>query len=84
VKGTDLPQRADPVQADDAAQAQRDVTGAARPPSGSRDPRAAPPALRSEQQLAEDQWLRRLPDDPGGLLRRKFLIQHLIRQGTPP
>ena len=83
-KGTDLAQRADPVQADDAAQAQRDVTGAARPPSGSRDPRVARPAPRSEQQLAEDQWLRRLPDDPGGLLRRKFLIQHLIRQGTPP
>ncbi len=83
-KDPDLVQRADPVKADDAAQAQRDVTGAARPPSGSRDRRTAPPAPRSEQQLAEDQWLRRLPDDPGGLLRRKFLIQHLIRQGTPP
>lgn len=37
------------------------------------------PAL-SEQALALQQWLRRIPDDPGGLLRRKFLIEHLERQ----
>lgn len=35
---------------------------------------------RSEQQMAEAQWLRSIPDDPGGLLRRKFLIEHMIRQ----
>jgi Ca-activated chloride channel family protein len=32
-----------------------------------------------EQQLSEqaaDQWLRKIPDDPGGLLRRKFLYQY--------
>ena len=40
------------------------------------------PNPRTEQQLAEDQWLRRIPDDPGGLLRRKFLIQHMQRQGA--
>jgi len=74
----------DQARADDAAQAQRDVFGAVKRPSGARDPRDARPRQRSEQQLAEDQWLRRLPDDPAGLLRRKFLIQHLIRQGTPP
>ena len=28
----------------------------------------------SEQ--AADQWLRRIPDDPGGLLRRKFRYQY--------
>ena len=28
----------------------------------------------SEQ--AADQWLRRIPQDPGGLLRRKFLYQY--------
>jgi Ca-activated chloride channel family protein len=37
-------------------------------------------APRSEQQLAQEQWLRRIPDDPGGLLRRKFLIEHMLRQ----
>lgn len=28
-----------------------------------------------EQQQANEQWLRRIPDDPGGLLRRKFKYQ---------
>lgn len=34
----------------------------------------------SEQALALDQWLRQIPDDPGGLLRRKFLIEHMMKQ----
>jgi Ca-activated chloride channel family protein len=29
-----------------------------------------------------EQWLRRIPDDPGGLLRRKFRSQH-ERRGSP-
>ncbi|MFU8816631.1 MAG: vWA domain-containing protein [Pseudomonadales bacterium] len=33
---------------------------------------------RDEQQDALEQWLRRVPDDPGGLLRRKF--QHETNQ----
>ena len=42
-------------------------------------------APRSEQQLAQEQWLRQIPDDPGGLLRRKFMIEHLMRQqGNQP
>jgi len=31
---------------------------------------------RSESQQATAQWLRRIPDDPGGLWRRKFLYQY--------
>jgi Ca-activated chloride channel homolog len=31
-----------------------------------------------------DQWLRQIPDDPAGLLRRKFLIEHMMKQGTQP
>jgi Ca-activated chloride channel family protein len=42
-------------------------------------PRATPP---SEQSLSEDQWLRQIPDDPAGLLRRKFLIEHMMKQGA--
>ena len=34
----------------------------------------------SEQ--AEQQWLRKIPDDPGGLLRRKFLYQYRQRDGV--
>ena len=35
-------------------------------------------AQRDEKQEALEQWLRRVPDDPGGLLRRKF--QHETKQ----
>ena len=37
------------------------------------DPRTA------EEQQATEQWLRRIPDDPSGLLRRKFLYQYQQR-----
>jgi Ca-activated chloride channel family protein len=37
------------------------------------DPRQA------EKQQAVEQWLRRVPDDPGGLLRRKFALEHQRR-----
>lgn len=30
----------------------------------------------SENDIATEQWLRRIPDDPGGLLRRKFQYQY--------
>ena len=36
-------------------------------------------SLSSEEQMAAEQWLRRIPDDPGGLLRRKFLYQYQQR-----
>lgn len=34
----------------------------------------------TEKELALQQWLRQVPDDPGGLLRRKFMLEHLQRQ----
>jgi Ca-activated chloride channel homolog len=37
------------------------------------------PAEREEQQ-AKEQWLRLIPDDPGGLLREKFLRDYIRRQ----
>ena len=70
--------------ANDAAQARSDAA-AARAPAQPGQQAAPAGAPLSERQLAEEQWLRRIPDDPGGLLRRKFLIEHLIRQqGTQP
>ena len=33
-----------------------------------------------EEQQAVEQWLRRIPDDPSGLLRRKFLHQYQQRR----
>ena len=35
--------------------------------------------ISSEEQQAVEQWLRRIPDDPAGLLRRKFLYQYQQR-----
>lgn len=47
--------------------------------------------LTDEERQAMEQWLRRVPDDPGGLLRNKFNYEHYkrnqdIRNGdwTPP
>lgn len=66
-------------QPDDAAQAKRDAEAAlGKSPTGKTG--AMPDTPVSEQQLAQEQWLRRIPDDPGGLLRRKFMIEHMIRQ----
>ena len=39
-------------------------------------------AKDQESQQATAQWLRRIPDDPGGLLRRKFLLELQRRQGS--
>lgn len=35
---------------------------------------------QSEDQQALEQWLRRIPDDPGGLLRRKFQLETQLRK----
>ncbi|MGP0592744.1 VWA domain-containing protein [Nitrospira sp. T9] len=40
----------------------------------------SPEIQKSDQVL--QQWLRRIPDDPGGLLRRKFLLEHQRRVET--
>ena len=40
--------------------------------------------LDEEQRLAYEQWLRRIPDDPGGLLRRKFALEYRERGTRPP
>jgi len=40
--------------------------------------------LTAEEQQAMAQWLRRIPDDPGGLLRRKFQLEHSRRRRERP
>jgi Ca-activated chloride channel family protein len=51
-------------------------------------PQAAVPAQRDleggEERQAMEHMLRRVPDDPGGLLRQRFLLQHLRRSGRLP
>jgi len=65
------------AKSDDAAQAKRDAAAALGKPGVNKSALAAPV---TETKLAQEQWLRRIPDDPGGLLRRKFMIEHMIRQ----
>lgn len=36
--------------------------------------------LPSEEDIALEQWLRQIPEDPSGLLRRKFMLEHLQRK----
>ncbi|GJL74184.1 MAG: hypothetical protein NMNS02_02900 [Nitrosomonas sp.] len=36
--------------------------------------------LPSEEDIALDQWLRQIPEDPSGLLRRKFMLEHMQRK----
>ena len=71
--------------ANDAEQARRDVNATLRPnaqgtagDAGHAEGNATTPM--TEKQMAQEQWLRSIPDDPGGLLRRKFLIEHMMRQ----
>ena len=41
-------------------------------------------SIPDEQRAAYEQWLRRIPDDPGGLLRRKFALDYRSRDAKPP
>lgn len=54
-----------------------------RQPSSSEEREiAADTRTTDETRQAEEQWLRRIPDDPGGLLKRKFYYQYRQRQRT--
>ncbi len=71
----------------DAAQKQRMQQAMARAakPGGKKDAdgKAVAPVETAEQRerrQAVEAWLRRVPDDPGGLLRAKFRLEHERRQ----
>ena len=48
------------------------------------EPGRAEDAAERERRQATDAWLRRVPDDPGGLLRARFLLEHRRRHGGAP
>ena len=69
----------------DQAQRQRmqQALQAAREDGQADDPADAAPVETAEQRerrLANEAWLRRIPDDPGGLLREKFRLEHQRRR----
>ncbi len=83
----DAQQSADAQDGDDAEgesvseqQAEAAAGEAAEEVAGQQAAAEAEP-LDSEEQRAAEQWLRRIPDDPGGLLKRKFLYQYKQRAG---
>lgn len=66
-------------EAGDAAQQRPDAQAAAEGQDGARDGAEQSPMREGEaeeRERAAEQWLRQIPDDPGGLLRRKFLFQY--------
>lgn len=64
-KENQLPQGELPQSDEDGGEAQGPTEADQEPPT--------------EEQQAMEQWLRRVPDDPGGLLRRKFHYQYSRR-----
>ena len=80
---SDSPQRGDEEMSDEDLQALRQALQRAAEQAEGRDqPKQLSEAelaelrQQQEQQQAMEQWLRRVPDDPGGLLRRKFRHQY--------
>lgn len=53
-----------------------------KPGEARKAPPQAPPetAAQRERRIANEAWLKRVPDDPGGLLRAKFKIEYERRQ----
>jgi Ca-activated chloride channel homolog len=62
--------------------AEGDGSEKARPTKA--EPSPQEPPLTAEEQQAMAQWLRRIPDDPGGLLRRKFQLEYAKRRPERP
>ncbi|GHA84655.1 VWA domain-containing protein [Cognatilysobacter bugurensis] len=72
----------------DAAQRERmrramQQQGGEKPRPDQAPPPAETPAQR-ERRIANEAWLRRVPDEPGGLLRAKFRLEHERRQQQEP
>jgi len=74
---TDSPHTTGEAGARDRASALED-TSAQRPGAASEGRHHEPP--RYDDDIALEQWLRQIPDDPSALLQRKFLLEHLTRR----
>ena len=80
-QGQPEPQQAERQADEDAAQPQSAGQDDATDPQ----PIGSDELARIDRQMSEqaaEQWLRKIPDDPGGLLRRKFLYQYRERGGV--
>ncbi len=87
------PERHEAPQAEQSGKPEQPARGEAKPGPADDDSandskgvagRAAETGPGDEERQAMEQWLRRVPDDPGGLLRRKFRAQQEARQWRDP
>lgn len=60
------------------SQTQKSPSSSSEPAKTQEDQKMA--ASKQEEQHAKQQWLQLVPDEPGGLMREKFLQEHLRRQ----
>ena len=72
------PEPAEPGQSPKPSEQQPGL--AQQPGDRETQPLEAESEAKDETRQAEEQWLRRIPDDPGGLLKRKFYYQYRQRQ----
>ena len=72
-------QRADAAQQQRMQEALRRKVQAGQPDSKSREHPET--EAERERRIASEAWLRRVPDDPGGLLRAKFRLEYERRHG---
>ena len=82
--GQERPDQADPDETrppeeGEQAQRQRQQGEQARDEGGRQQLAQTDDPKTAEEQQATEQWLRRIPDDPSGLLRRKFRYQYQQR-----
>ena len=78
-----VPQAGDDQARDEAADGQSAEQSQEVPSAGESEAQQDSESVANlDQQMSEQaaqQWLRKIPDDPGGLLRRKFLYQYRQR-----
>lgn len=73
------PEQADQNESEQSSPQQTNGQDSTDQPSG--EPKEAQAELTDEETQAFEQWMRRVPDDPGGLLRRKFSQQYQQKRG---
>ena len=61
-------------------EAERDADNKSETEHNTTDIKLSEQQLNAEQQAELQQWLKKIPDDPGGLLRRKFQYERNVRE----
>ncbi|MEL7449866.1 MAG: VWA domain-containing protein [Pseudomonadota bacterium] len=80
-QGSDSESEQDAQEAENAAadEAEQDGDAEDEAERRAREAQLAAEEMQDEERQSAELWLRRIPDDPGGLLRRKLLYQHRQR-----